>query len=195
MAMSVGDAKNAFLALNKKQFEACCAPPDGLVTHLILGIELFRKFIPLKESIELAVMWAIRNDVRQGGSSASGQDWHVLQVVWSQKEWLFLYDSDSITRDSKAGGWRLHIPLHIRAFDHIWHPFRTEQLNNIQWTTTVMISYKKVDSGFCTTCGCKDELWIDSTNQQHCAACWKSFFANIHHSSSESAVVDTNRPV
>lgn len=143
------------------------------------------RWLPLKETPEAAVMSAQEGVAASGLCAFEAITYHVLELNFLGDELLKFYESETIRKNSAAGGWYWHGPLFFQQFRPVWSQRRKDPMGLTSWAEMVLSKrYWPTSHNVCEVCGDAREegivtTWV-SLERSWCAKCWHGYFRRQH---------------
>ena len=155
------------------------------------------RYLPLKESVELAVGRAMD---RASAQNAEDGDLcakepttiYILEITLSSDQALGYFQEETLRRNAKSGGWEWVGELPLGTFSHSWAAITIAPLGISSWAERRLDkSYKKQLGGMCSQCRSVGTVWQPRKRKYNdddfCSECWHAFVQERRMSGGENA--------
>ena len=125
-----------------------------------LGLPSHVKYLPLKNSEELALQAAFKGNGMEVPIARDPSLWNILGVHVPQSAAFEMVQAGNLIRDVNGGGWRLYAELNYSAFSPQWSQVTLPPMGVAAWSEmTLMPSFRTFPHGSCCQCNKKGAVW------------------------------------
>ena len=136
-----------------------------------LGLPSHVKYLPLKNSEELALQAAIKGNGMQVPIARDPSSWNILGVHVPQSAAFEMVQAGTLIRDPNGRGWQLFAELTYSAFSPQWSQVTLPPMGVAAWSEmTLMPSFRTFPHESCCQCNKRGSVW-----RRHCGDCWLDF--------------------
>eukprot|EP00933_Yihiella_yeosuensis_P023601 TRINITY_DN1837_c0_g1_i1.p1 TRINITY_DN1837_c0_g1~~TRINITY_DN1837_c0_g1_i1.p1 ORF type:complete len:188 (-),score=37.85 TRINITY_DN1837_c0_g1_i1:112-675(-) len=166
----------AYIALVEEV--ALKADAEKCLTKKMLGTHVH--YLAFKETLEEALHRAKIGTGMNGRIAIEEVRLYILELTWTDEEFLQLYHNETVRRNKCKGGWEWSGPLDLNTVSHTWSQCTLAPIGLDAWADMILGDrYKGKTASFCKECESSGvTTWCSrkARNQDYCARCWQSFF-------------------